>query len=474
MNFTDKQPSIHRAISGLPHPYQAVVQKLYTRLLPVLYLLLSPSDIAKRNRTWPGSSPEGKVATGFLVPKMSVVAREVINAYAAKSGEDVDELLILFRVYCRYGPIGLLYALSTNLSELIADEILEYANFLRLAKHPRANVGLYICELLNRYADDLGIGRLPIFLARYIWASDQKVERWFVVESSRTERVEKTTRRLNFIGTYPHQRWIVHQTFLSFTCFHSRRCPSPSRPWLIWITDEYTGALMGYRVCPGEPTLRDYALVLRWSIWHYGAYWWPSRGVPDTVVAPFSVTDPATLRALQYLHITPLSTASYVEPSSVNYGFFGWPETFASWLQHLQQRIEQGSSSRVWTIDNFNTLLLEYLEEAMLKDVALQATPQPLQERNCSLPWSTGISAALLLQSAGVLRVRSGLIEVSGVPYEIEASDLLDGTAVDVRYDPDDARQIYLVQGRASIVSASARSFEHRIPWSELVDDFTY
>lgn len=55
--------SIERALRGLAQEQQQLIQERYTRLLPVLLLLMGPHDIYERNRTWLGTSPVGNVAT---------------------------------------------------------------------------------------------------------------------------------------------------------------------------------------------------------------------------------------------------------------------------------------------------------------------------------------------------------------------------------------------------------------------------
>jgi hypothetical protein len=83
----------------------------------------------------------------------------------------------LLRAYCRFGPIGLIDALPSLLPPLIADELHDYAAFVRLAKHPRTDAGVFIRERLDALADDLGLPRLTPWLARYAWATDKRTER---------------------------------------------------------------------------------------------------------------------------------------------------------------------------------------------------------------------------------------------------------------------------------------------------------
>lgn len=466
-------PSIQRTLKDLPASYQELISERYRRLLPVLLLLLRPSDIAERNRTWPGVKPDGKQATTYLSNQSAKLARQRLQRYCDEHGESAEELWELFRAYCQYSPIGLIEALPNQLPAIIPQPLQDLADFQRLGKHPRADAGIYIRQLLDQYANELGVPCLPTFVARYAWASDRKVERWFTGESSRTEHVAKTTRRLNRIGYYPHQCWLTRVVQLPFPCLLSRRHPLPIQPWLIWLHDAHTKELMGYRVCPYKPTPQDLALALRWSVWHFGASWWPSRGIPDTLVLiePFRAASPDMRRALAYLHTSLQAIPANVGPPTASPGYVGWPENFSAWLHHLRQRAERLPSARLWTMADLSMLLLDYLEGTMLEGTAARTTPKYLQEQNCSLPWSTGIGAALLLSSAGVLQISSGLIKVWGIPYDLRASGVPDGTAVDVRYDPDDARQIHIVQGRAVVAQAPACAFEHRTDWYELVED---
>ena len=473
MDTRSQAPSITRALCGLPAAYQTVLTDRYHRLLPVLYLLLRPSDIARRNRTWPGSTPEGKAATSYLSSQKARLAREVIQAYASQPEEIVDELWALFRAYCRYGPIGLIEALPSHLPPLVADEIQAYSDLHRLARHPRSDAGISIRPLLAQYANDLGIEPLPSFVARYVWASDRKIERWFVGDSAATEHVARTTRRVVLGQPYPHQRWLTHIVQIPLECSLSQRHPVAVWPWLIWLTDEHTGTLMGYCLCAAEPGVRDLALALRWAIWHFGASWWSARGVPDTLIVPeqlFAV-DLDVQRALSYLHIKLRAASSSVQPPTASAVYVGWPESFAAWLMHLQPRYERLPAARQWTIADLSDMLLDYIQESMLTGVATRTTPTALQEQECSLPWGTGIGAVLLLPSAGTVPVRDNRIAVWGIPYDL-ATAMPDNTMVDVRYDPDDARQVYAVIGRASVVVATASAFEHRTPWTELVESY--
>lgn len=466
-----QKPSIARALRGLPPAYQVLIEQRYERILPVLFLLLRPSDIARRNRTWPGSIPEGKAATSYLSPQKARLAKEVIQAYVSQQGEDFDEIWTLFRAYCRYSPIGMVEAIPSHLPALVVDELQEYSDLHRLARHPRSNAGIYIRQLLAQYANDLGIEPPTSFVARYTWASDRKIERWFVSESATTEHISRTTRRVVLGQPYPHKRWLTHIIQIPFECRLSQRHPESVRPWLIWLTDEHSNSLMGYRVCAVEPGVRDLALTLRWSIWHFGAPWWPARGVPDTLVVPEQLlaVDSDVQRALWYLRIKLCAAASRVECPPTSTACVGWPETFTTWLQGLQQDSECRLAAPRWTIADFSAMLIEYIEDSMLTSVAARTTPTTLQEQDCSLPWSTGIGAVLLLPSAGTVQIYKNRMEVWSIPYDIAVDAIPDGTIVDVRYDPDDARQVYAIIGRAHVVVETASAFEHRMNWHELI-----
>jgi len=464
-------PSIARATRGLLPAHQVILEQRYWRLLPILCLLLRPSEIARRNRTWPGSKPEDKAATTYLSTKEASLAREIIATYAAQEHEDVGQLWPLFRAYCRYGPIGLLEALPSDGERLVPDMLQECADFYRLAKHPRADAGLYIRPLLDQYADDLGISRLPPFAARYAWATDRKFERWHTGDSASTEHVSRTTRRIVLGQPYPHKSWRTHLAPLDITCQLSRHTSTTVvRPWLLWVSDEHTGALMGYRICATEPTPQDLALTLRWSIWHFGAPWWPARGGPEILKAPQNLLEvnASSRRALSYLHTKLVPTPQTDAPDDDD-GYLGWPDDFAGWLEHLRQRVPNLRSSQRWTITELNTMIAEYAQEALLRDISARSTSLELQQADCSLPWSTGIAAALLLPSAGILSTQSGRINVWGVPYEAPEGNLEGGQLVDVRYNPDDARRVYAVVGQASIVVAVASAFEHQMSWADLV-----
>ncbi len=275
-------PSIHRVLCGLTPEFSTLITERYQRLLPILFRLLRPRDILERNRAWPGVRPINKGTTRLLATRNGSTLRACIKEYVLSDGkdEDTDELWQLLRAYCRYGPIGLIEVLPSSLPPLVADVLQDCADFHRLAKHPRTDAGIYIRELLNQYADDLGIARLPSFVARYAFASDRRITRWFVGDGPVTDSISKTYRRLNLNQSFPNQIWTLGMSQLPIQCHLARRHPSLVTPWLIWITDKHSQQLMGLRVCVGPPTPQDAMLALRWSIWPYDPPWWPGRGAP--------------------------------------------------------------------------------------------------------------------------------------------------------------------------------------------------
>jgi hypothetical protein len=471
METIQQAPSIARATRGLSSEHQSLLAERYNRILPVLYLVLRPSDIACRNRTWPGSKPEGKAATRYLSPPLVRAAHDIIYDYASQMSEEATELWQLFRAYCRHGLIGLLEAFASD-NPLVPDVLQECVDFHRLAKHPRVDAGIYIRQVLDQYADALTIPRLPSFVARYAWARDRKLERWFVPESHITEHVSRTTRRVVLGQPYPHKHWCTYSAPLPIACILSQGNPKSVTPWLVWMVDEHTSALMGFRLCTHDPTPADLVLTLRWSIWHFGAPWWPARGAPEVLRGPqhLLVVNDATTRALSYLHVA-LQPASANDLADDTATYRSWPGDFFGWITHLQERAARSFYSPPWTIGMLRMAVIEWIEETLLPDVAVRATPAALQEDHCSLPWSTGIGAVLLLPSAGMKRVHDGRIEVWNVPYALGEDVILDATMVDVRYDPDDARRIFLVTGSADVTPVHAEAFEHHVPWSELLDN---
>lgn len=460
-------PSIERVLQNLDFEGQLRLNERYRRLLPVLGLLLRPSDIARRNRTWPGSKPEGRAATSYLSTGEARIARDVIESYATQVAEDATELWQLFRAYCRFGPIGLLEVFSSD-SPLVPDALQECADFHRLAKHPRADAGIYIRPLLEHYADELGMPRLSKFIARYAWASDRKLERWYVGESSSAEHVSRTARRVVLGQSYPHKRWRTHLAPLPIHCRITSRNKEMIQPWLIWMTDKYTSSLMGFRLCATEPTIVDFGLTLRWSIWHFGASWWPARGAPESVDIPLQwagQTEPLVY-PLSFLHtnLRPVPTESNDCTTS---RYPGWPEGFEVWVNH-QQRATR-SPHAVWTIAELRNGLIEYVQETLLPTIAARTTPLTLQMADCSLPWSSGIGVVGLLPSGGHSQVSNNRVHLWGVPFDLFGEAIADGTTVNVRYDPDDARRVYAVVGQAKVVIAVASAFEHQMSWADLI-----
>jgi hypothetical protein len=467
------KPSIARALQGLSGEYQDLVVQRYLRLRPVLLMLLRPRDILERNRTWPGAHPRGKAATTYLVPREANRARDVIDAFAASVNENPNELWVLFREWCRYGPIGLINAVSSDLTPVISDELQECVAFHRLAKHPRSDAGTYIRELLDVYADQLGQPRLPRFIARYAWAMDRKIDRWFASESEKTEHIPRTTRRLNLEKSYPHRRWIVRLIPLSIRCTLSRRHPIPTEPWLVSIDDECAGDQMGFRLCRAVPTAADLWLTLRWSIWHHDAPWWPVRGAADEVVVPDELNVAhSDQQALSYLRMRVSSVNAQHPLSAAGAGCHSnsLPHHVVSWLEY-QTRKTLSDARHGMTLADLRLALLDLLREAPRENGIPRATPIALAESGCSLPWGHGIAAALLLPSGGIHRVHQGMVSLWGVPFDLTASGLPDGKEVDIRYDPDDARRTYAVYDNARVVPAPACAFEHRTTWLELVTD---
>lgn len=304
-------PSIERSLRGLSAEHGQIVQSRYNRLLPVLHILMRWHDIYERNRAWPGTSPTGKVATSWIAPSQAAQARDVIDAYATQVGEERDQLWKLFYGYCRYGPLGLIDALPDDTPPLIPQQLQEFATFHRLAKHPRSDAGMYIRELLDAYANDLGYPRLPAFVARYAFIEERKLERWFFPKEKATEKIAKTTRRLNVSNYYPHRRWQAGIVQLPLTCRLAQRHQLSIQPWLTWMADIHTDTLMGFRLSPHPPTTWDILLTFRWSIWHYDAPWWNARGTPDELVVPPTATglDVLASKSLSYLRVALHSAA---------------------------------------------------------------------------------------------------------------------------------------------------------------------
>jgi hypothetical protein len=463
MTTTQLKPSISRGLARLSAAHQRLLTERYQRLLPVLLQLLRPRDILERNRAWPGVSPIGKGATRLLLVKHARAVRDCIKRHVMSQPDDPDELWRLLRAYCRFGPIGLLEALPSSLPPLVDDALQACADFHRLAKHPRSDAGIYIRELLDQYASDLGLPRLPPFAARYAFTTDRRITRWFVGEGEPTEHVPKSYRRLNLRQPYPNQAWTLGAMTLPVECLYSRRHPAAVTPWLLWTTDSCTSQMMGLRLCPAPPTPRDLLLTLRWSIWHYGAPWWPARGAPDLLLAPaqFGGFEAAAQRALSYIHtrVSPSATPT-ADDSAL-------PAALADWVWALERSARFGQVLGM-TLADLTALARDHMRDATAASVAAAPTPVGLAEQQVSLPWSMGIAAALLLPSAGTHTVAGGTVSLWGVPFD--AADLPDGARADLRHDPDDARAVYLIAGGAQVIRAPAAAFEHYVPWSELIN----
>jgi hypothetical protein len=464
----DLFPAVERALQGLPPDYQALALERYHRILPVLLKFLRPRDVLERNRTWAGVSPTGKGATSLLLSNHASRIRACIKEHGADTGDNVEELWLLFRAYCRYGPVALADALPSSLPPMIPQELQECADFHKLAKHPRADAGVYIRQILDDYADDLNISRLHPFLSRYAFAvADQRIERWFFGESSATQHVSKTTRRLNRHLDYPHQKWIARMDSLPIECHLSRRQSRLVKPWLVWIQDEHTQSLMGFRLCPSYPTVRDLFLALRWSIWHYGAPWWKARGAPEVLVVPsasFAYVDDDVQHALHYTH-THIRVGDNTAIAVCKYPAF--PENFDEWFASLARRPSRNRP--IYT--DLHNLILDYVYDMVADDTFSASTPSKLTERAVSLPWSDGIASTLFLPSSGNHSVLQGKITPFGIPFDVVPCGLEDGKQVDVRYDPDDAHAVFVIYDGAVVVQAGACAFEHPVSWLDLLED---
>jgi hypothetical protein len=388
--------------------------------------------------------------------------RDIIKAYADEVWEDSGELLQLCEAYCCSGLIGLADALPSKLPPLVPAYLQELADFIRLGKHPRANAGIFIRSLLDKYADALGLPRLPVFVSRYAFAKDRKTDRWFVGENAHTAHLPKTTRRLNRNLNYPHRCWHMMATQLDVACCLSHRHHHGIYPHLIWIVDEHTESLMGFRLCPTYPTHQDILLCYRWSIWHPGSAWWKARGVPEYLRVPPGyenlVRVPDATRAMHYTHCRLLKATNEQVGATQ---FSGFPEAFPNWFSTIKDTP---------TLHELRMRLLDYLRDEAAETFAV-ATPTVFREHHVSLPWADGIAAALLLPSAGMDRVQQRRVWAFGVAFEVADDGLGDGTHVDVRYDPDDARAVYLIHSGAYVSRAYAAAFEHHLTWLDLVGD---
>lgn len=302
------------------------------------------------------------------------------------------------------------------------------------------------------------------------------IERWYFGEGDSTEHVAKTTRRLNIDDPYPHKRWLVRIAPLPLPCVLARRHPISVEPWLCWINDEHTSTLMGLRVCPAQPAVQDIWLTFRWSIWHYEAPWWKARGGPDELVVPaeLATLDIDTQRALAYLRtrVHNGNSAELISTSLPTETTTSLPPNMLNWLTS-QAKNPLATQARIITLSELQATLLELIQEAQKDDVIARSTPAALAEQGCSLPWGRSIAAALLLPSAGTHRVYQCQVSPWGVPFDLSTSGLPEGKEVEIRYDPDDARTIYVTYEGAHVVQAPAKAFEHQATWLELVDSPT-
>ena len=470
------QASLNRTLRGLTPLHQARITSRYERLLPLLRLLLRPRDIYERNRAWPGVRPIGKEATTYLSPSESWRARDVIVAYAIQSQADPNELWDLFYAYCRYGPIGLVDALDADESIWVPEALQACAQFHRLAKHPRSDAGSYIRELLAEYATALQVDTLPDFLARYVFVAERRLTNWFVGEHAKTAHLVKTTRRLNLDQDYPHQCWFMKSSQFPFTCILSERHPTAVQPWLLWCWDHHTGETQGVVITPYQPTIHDVLRCYRWSIWHYEAPWWSSRGAPERLILPNQSTplESTTKLAFVYTHCqcvpsNKTDAANVLDASEDTPLWYGLPGDFTEWLAYIGDGFIN-ARRRPTTVAELRTRLLDYFQE-LTEQMATRSTPSFLSSQGVSLPWSQDAAAVLLLPSAGVHVLNGQEVYVFGVPYRRSSPSQRTSTSADIRFDPDDARLVYLVHNSASIEVAHARDFEHPAAWIELVDD---
>lgn len=450
--------SLQRTLHGLDPSLCERIITLYERLTPLLHLLLRPRDIYERNRAWPGVRPVGRDATRYLSPNESWRARDVIVAYAAQSQEDAEELWSLFYAYCRYGPIGLVDALDDD-TELAPREIQEYAQFLRLGKHPRSDAGMYVRELLDAYAVVCGHPALPPFVSRYLFASSRLLDRWFFAEQSHTASQPKVTRRANLNILYPHCRWLFWARPLGVECHISSNDKATLVPWVCGFTDLSTNSVMGLQISVGVPSPVVFGSCLRQAIWHFGATWWPARGVPDAVVIPEKLLAVETLfaRSLTFLHCRVIRGNDEGDQE-------------LAMASGVAQQLEQHRAMREerFTCSEMNDLMIELAHDG-LNTVSTRTTPSAFAEVGMSLPWGHGLSSALLLPFGGKHQVVQGVIHPFGVPYDVGVVGLTDSSIVDVRFDPWDARFIYVIDDKGKVYQAFACAFEHRVSWLDLV-----
>jgi hypothetical protein len=459
-----RMPSVERAVAGLPPAYRDLLLDRYQRILPLLLQLLRPHDIRERNRAWPGVRPTGKGANGLLLATHTKRVQQTIDAYTIDHPhESTTELWSLIRAYCQYGPTGLLDALPSSLPPLLDPDLQACVDFHRLAKHRRADAGSYLREVLARYATNLHLPPVPTFVARYAFAQDRRSERWFLAEGNETLHIPKTDRRLNRDLAYPHQQWRWCARPLPGWYALSERHPQPVTPWLLWLYECLSGVLMGLRVCATHPSLQDVLLTLRWSIWHYDVPTWKHRGAPKEVLLPGELIpfSPDTIPALTYLHTCLVWEAE----RGVETAWPGFPEELRPGIEHSTPQQSQPLTLAAL----YNHLLSELGRDA---EERFFTAPSPgwSQAQGVSLPWSTGIAATRLLPSGGETQVVDGKVDLFDVPFD--ASELADGTVVERRYDPDDARTLYLIHHGARVTPAPASAFEGaRVSWLELVSD---
>lgn len=460
--MTSATPSIHRVLRDVSPVVGQIISERYHRILPILSTLLSHTEIVQRNKTWPGTSPAGKGATRWLMVQHKDHLREVIKAFAKSQQEPESELSCLTNAYLRHGPIGLIDAIDSDQESLIDEDILACARFHRLAKHPRADVGLYIRELLARYVQASGSPTaITPFVARYAFASTRRLKQWYVSDDVSTEHVPKTTRRLNLDAPYLHQRWRTSCLQLELLCASSARQTQLARPWMITMQDEFAGALMGFRLLSRRPTAKDYACLLRRSIWHHDMAWWPERGAPEYLRLPTGDGgDPLTDQALGLLHITVEVGPATPPPPIVQ----EWHTAIVTDAVHDHQPPTVFTLEQRW---------LDYLQHQAASRVT-RPTFTSLLQQQVSLPWSNSLAAVGLLPSAGQQEVGNGEFVIFGVPFDAQAAGIAEGARVEVRYDPDDARTVFLIIAERQVIRAEASAFEGpRIPWSEVSDQLT-
>ncbi len=166
-------------------------------------------------------------------------------------------------------------------------------------------------------------------------------------------------------------------------------------------------------------------------------------------------------RALTYTHTRILISDVPVHPS--------FPDLLVDWARSLDYSARSGRIQAI-TLAALNLLCRDHVCEVTSATITAAPTPVKLADQQVSLPWSAGIAAALLLPSGGRQTVTEGTVSLCDVPFDAAAAGLSDGTMVDLRYDPDDARAMYLISADAWVARAPASAFEHHVPWIELVN----